>query len=138
MIVLDTNVISELMRPTPSSRVAAWISRHPGTSLFTTTISQCEILYGVALLPSGKRRATLKEVVNELFEIEFEGRLLPFDSSAASLHAEIAATRRRKGRPISQFDAQIAAIARSRDASLATRNVEDFQDCGVRIHDPWA
>ncbi|MGH6898272.1 MAG: type II toxin-antitoxin system VapC family toxin [Geminicoccaceae bacterium] len=137
MIVLDTNVLSEMMRPAPDSTVAAWISARPASSLFTTTVTQAEILYGLGLLPSGKRRAGLEAAVGEMFATDFAGRVLPFDQAAAQAYAEIALARRRAGRPITQFDAQIAAIARSRDAGVATRNVADFEGCGIGVIDPW-
>ena len=137
MIVLDTNVLSELLRPAPEARVRDWIAGQPISSLFVTTITQAEILYGLALLPLGRRQQRLRETIDAMFEQDFSGRLLPFDEAAAREFAQIAGNRRRQGRPISQFDAQIAAIARSRDADLATRNVEDFEECGVTIINPW-
>jgi predicted nucleic acid-binding protein len=137
VIVLDTNVLSEMMRPEPDSTVAAWISARPASSLFTTTVTLAEILYGVRLLPSAKRRSSLETAVSEMFATDFAGRVLPFDQAAAQAYAEIAAARRRAGRPITQFDAQIAAIARSRDAGVATRNVVDFEGCGIGVIDPW-
>jgi hypothetical protein len=137
VIVLDTNVLSEVMRAEPDSTVAAWISARPASSLFTTTVTQAEILYGVRLLPSAKRRSRLETAVREMFATDFAGRVLPFDQAAAQAYADIAAARRRAGRPITQFDAQIAAIARSRDAGVATRNVADFEGCGISVIDPW-
>ena len=137
MFVLDTNVLSEMMRSEPDSKVAAWVSARPASSLFTTTVTQAEILYGLGLLPSGKRRADLEAAVSEVFATDFVGRVLPFDQAAAHAYAEIAVARRRGGRPITQLDAQIAAIARSRDADLATRNIADFEDCGIDVIDPW-
>jgi predicted nucleic acid-binding protein len=137
VIVLDTNVLSEMMRPAPDSTVAAWISGRSASSLFTTTVTQAEILYGLRLLRSGKRRAGLEAAVSEMFATDFAGRVLPFDQAAAQAYAEIAVARRRAGRPITQFDAQIAAIARSRDAGVATQNVADFEGCGIGVIDPW-
>jgi toxin FitB len=137
VIVLDTNVLSEMMRLDPDSTVAAWISAHPASSLFTTTVTQAEILYGVKLLPLAKRRSGLETALSEMFATDFAGRVLPFDQAAAQAYAEIAAARRRAGRPIAQFDAQIAAIARSRDAGVATRNVADFEGCGIGLINPW-
>lgn len=137
MIVLDTNVLSELMRATPDPRVESWIARRPASSLFTTTVTQAEVLYGVALLPSGKRRERLRLAVDGLFEQDFAGRLLPFDETAASEFAMISSARKRRGLPISQFDAQIASIAKSRGAELATRNVADFVHCGLAVVNPW-
>lgn len=137
MIVLDTNVLSELMRPEPDANVSAWDAQRPATSLFTTTLTQAEMLYGLRLLPAASRRSRLEAVVSEMFATDFAGRVLPFDQAAAHAYAEIAAARRRAGRPIAQFDAQIAAIARSRDAGVATRNVADFEGCGIDVIDPW-
>ena len=137
MIVLDTNVLSELMRETPDERVIQWMDTQPSASLFTTTITQAETLYGVSILPDGKRKQGLATAVGEMFEQDFSGRVLPFDAPAAVAFAEICSDRTHLGRPISQFDAQIAAIARSRGASLATRNTPDFEECGIRVVDPW-
>ncbi|HYS48085.1 MAG TPA: type II toxin-antitoxin system VapC family toxin [Xanthobacteraceae bacterium] len=137
MIVLDTNVLSETLRPKPADSVRRWIEAQPSTSLFTTTICEAEILYGIALMPAGRRRNALAQVVAGIFGEDFSGRILPFDSAAARAYAEIAATRRGLGRPMGGFDAQIAAITRSRGASLATRNVGDFADCGITIVTPW-
>ena len=103
----------------------------------TTTVTQAEILYGVRLLPSAKRPSRLEAAVGDMFTTDFAGRVLPFDQAAAQAYAEIAVARRRAGRPISQFDAQIAAIARSRDAGVATRNIADFEGCGIGVVDPW-
>jgi predicted nucleic acid-binding protein len=137
VIVLDTNVLSEMMRPAPDATVAAWISTRPASSLFTTMVTQAEILYGLALLPSTRRRRRLEAAVSEMFATDLVGRVLPFDQAAAQSYAEIAAARRRAGRPLAQIDAQIAAIARSRDAGVATRNVADFEGCGIGVIDPW-
>jgi toxin FitB len=137
LIVLDTNVLSEMMRPAPDATVAAWISARPASSLFTTTVTQAEILYGLALLPSTRRRKRLEAAVSEIFATDLAGRVLPFDQAAARSYAEIAAARRKAGRPLAQFDAQIAAIARSRGADVATRNVTDFEGCGIDVTDPW-
>lgn len=137
MIVLDTNVLSETLRPTPSAGVMAWLRSEPAAALFTTTITEAELLYGVALLPPGRRRQLLTAVVEQIFAEDLAGRILPFDSAAARDYADIAAARRRSGRPISEADAQIAAITRSRGAALATRNVRDFAGCELRVIDPW-
>ena len=137
MIVVDTNVLSEVFRPQPSERVRVWMSGQPADSLFTTAICEAEILYGVALLPAGRRRSALEKAAKAVFSEDFEGRVLGFDSLAARAFTEIATTRRRLGRPIAEFDAQIAAIARSAGAAVATRNEEDFTDCGIDIINPW-
>ena len=138
MILLDTNVLSELIKPRPARRVVAWLDSQPTASLFTTSVTQAEILHGVMLLPLGRRRKAIQEAIVTMFEEDFAGRVLAFDSDAALPYAQIAVERRRAGRPISQFDAQIAAIAQSRGASVATRNVSDFEGCGVAVIDPWA
>jgi predicted nucleic acid-binding protein len=137
VIVLDTNVISEMMRSTPDERVAAWFALQPASGLFTTALTQAEILYGLALLPAGRRRDELFAVALPIFEVDMAGRILPFDSGAASHYPGIAAGRRQSGRPISQVDAQIASITQSRGARLATRNVSDFSDCGIEMINPW-
>ena len=138
MIILDTNVISELMRATPATAVVRWMNGQPATSLYLTSITQAEILHGIQFLPRGKRRDAIAAAAAAVFEQDFAGRVLPFGSDAAVTYAGIAAARRRAGRPISGFDAQIAAIARAHDADLATRNVDDFEGCGVDVIDPWA
>lgn len=136
MIVLDTNVISELMKSAPAPSVLAWIDRAPALTLFIAAITKAEILYGIALLPEGKRRDSLSFAAHAAFGY-FQDRILPFDSDAAEAFAILAASRRQSGRPITQPDAQIAAIARSRGATLATRNVPDFEECGVEVVNPW-
>lgn len=137
MIVLDSNVLSEVLRPTPATGIVAWLRKQPRAALFTTVISRSEILYGIRLLPEGQRRQGLWQAAQAIFNQDLSGQVLSFDSEAADFYAEIAALRKGIGRPISQFDAMIAAIARSRGASVATRNVKDFADCGVDIIDPW-
>jgi toxin FitB len=137
MIVLDTNVLSESLRPTPSAKVLEWMRSQPNTVLFTTTITEAELRYGIALLPRGKRRDLLQTLVERIFAVHLAGRILPFDSAAAGDYADIAAARRRSGRPMSEPDARIAAIARSRGAELATRNVADFAGCELEVINPW-
>jgi predicted nucleic acid-binding protein len=138
VIILDTNVLSEPWRPNPSSRLVAWMNSQPKLSLFTTAISEAEVFYGIALLPNGKRRRGLESAASVVFDKDLAGRILPFDSASAREYAEIMAARRRAGRPISEADAQIAAIARSRGGTLATRDVADFVDCGVTVLSPWS
>ena len=137
MIVLDTNVLSELIKPAPMRAVTDWIASQPATSMYTTSITQAEILHGIMLMPSGKRRTSIEAAVEAMFSQDFGGRVLPFSSEAAIHYARIAAARRRTRRPISHFDAQIAAIARATGSTVATRNVSDFQGCGVKLIDPW-
>ena len=137
MILLDTNVVSELMKTTPAQSVVSWVSAQPGSSLYTTSITQAEILHGIALLPPGQRRRAIEAAAHAMFAEDFAGRILAFGSDAAPLYANIAADRRRPGRPISNFDAQIAAIAMSVGATVATRNIADFMDSGVELINPW-
>ena len=137
MIVLDTNVLSEILRPVPEGRVLGWIAMQPRSALFTTTVVEGEILYGVRLLPDGARRDALMKAVRAIFAEDFAGRVLPFDRDAAAAYAELAAARRLAGRPISQFEAMIAAVASSRGARLATRNTKDFADSGIDLVNPW-
>ncbi len=137
MIILDTNVVSELMKPAPTGRVVDWTAAQPAASLYTTSITQAEILHGLMLLARGQRRSALDAAATSMFALDFAGRILGFGTDAAPAYAQIASDRRRAGRPISHFDAQIAAIARFTGASIATRNVADFDACGVTLIDPW-
>lgn len=137
MIILDTNVISETMRPIPDSRVMIWLRGIPARDLYTTAITEAEIYKGIELLPHGKRKAALLGAAEHYFLQNVEDRILPFDGDAAHVFAATVASRQTKGRPIAPLDAQIAAIARSRKAALATRNTRDFDHCGIRIIDPW-
>jgi len=137
MIILDTNILSELMRSQPNKCVLQWIGKYQTTSLFTTTLTKAEILYGLEILPKSKRRISLKQAATSMFDIDFALRIIPFDSDAAQQFAVISANRRKIGRPIAQIDAQIAAIARSHNATLATRNVSDFEECNIEIINPW-
>lgn len=137
MIVLDTNVLSEILRPVPERRVVEWLSEHPRASVFTTTITRGEILYGIQVLPAGKRRNALWNAAMQIFDVDLDGQVLSFDSTAADSYAQVSAARRAAGRPIAQFDAQIAGITLSRGAQLATRNVKDFDACGLEVINPW-
>ena len=137
MILLDTNIVSELMRPAPSQAVMSWLAAQPAASLFISAGTEAELRYGVMLLPEGRKRAELVSAIEAMLAEDFADRILPFDSAAAMAFAEISSSRRQNGRPISQFDAQIAAIASSRGAELATRNVADFEGCGVEVINPW-
>jgi predicted nucleic acid-binding protein len=137
MTILDTNVLSELMKPKPSPEVVSWTESTLSTELFITSITQSEILYGIALLPDGRRKNDLQLAAKLMFEEDFNRRILPFDQLAAELYAMIASSRQKSGKPISQFDAQIAAIAKSRGAAISTRNEIDFSNCGVTVVNPW-
>jgi len=137
MIILDTNVLSELMRPKPSPRVSGWVAKQPPTELFTTSITEAEIFFGIELLTQGRRREGLLQAAEAMFAEDLGGRIFGFESDAARLFSTIAARRRALGRPISHADAQIAAITKLRQAKLATRNVTDFDDCGIDLVNPW-
>jgi len=137
MIVLDTNALSDGMKPSPSERVLRWLALEEPSGVFITTITQAEILAGIEVLPAGKRRQSLAVAARRMFDEYFHGRILAFDSEAARQFATIAAIRKAAGRPISQFDAMIAAIARVHRATLATRNVRDFEHCGIPLVNPW-
>ncbi len=136
--LVDTNVLSELLRAQPHPAVLAWFARQPADSLFVSAVTQAEMLPGARVLPRGKRRQQLESALDAMFREDFAGRVLPFDSAAAASYATVVAARRGAGRPILQFDAQIAAIALSRRAALATRNVSDFEECGLTLTNPWS
>ena len=137
MIVLDTNVVSELMRLTPDPAVMTWFSRQDSAGLHLTAVSEAELRAGAAILPAGRRRDRLAAEIDAVIDEDFAGRVLPFDSAAARAYAAIAASRRSLGRPILEADCQIAAIVRARDAAVATRNARDFAQCGIAVIDPW-
>ncbi len=138
MIVLDTNALSETLKPSPSQIVLSWLAAQETRAVFITAITQAEMLHGIESLPAGKRKTHLSAAVERIFVERFPGRILPFDEEAARTYAKIASQRKTVGRPISLFDAMIAAIARSRSAAVATRNTSDFEGCGVRVINPWA
>ncbi|MHB1013766.1 MAG: PIN domain-containing protein [Desulfurivibrionaceae bacterium] len=138
MILLDTNVLSELMRVAPEPRVLAWLDQRPATDFWVSAITVAEIGLGIALLPDGRRRAALASLAAQMFQEDFAGRCLPFDQEAARLYAEVVASCTRLGRPISVEDAQIAAIALANRLTLATRNTRDFEEVsGLALFDPW-
>ena len=137
MLILDTNMLSEMMRPEPERKIADWIVRQPSDELFTAAVCQAEIPSGLAVMPSGRRRADLEEAARSMFTDDFAGRVLPFDTKAANAYAEIFAARRNAGRPSGTTDLMLAAIARVRGASVVTRNVADFEGVGVVIVNPW-
>ena len=136
MIVVDTNVTSELMKPSPSTTVTAWVRARRANELFTTSITLAEVLYGIERLPDGRRKDLLSTTAAEVFSA-FADQLLAFDAAAASEYAELVNSRERSGAPIDGFDAQVAAICRVHGATLATRNVTDFHDTGIQVTDPW-
>ena len=138
MIILDTNVVSELMRPLPEASVVDWVARQAALNLYLSTVSEAELRYGVEILPRGARRDRLLAVVEGTLTEDFAGRVLPFDSAAAQEYALIAAARRAEGRSINHADCQIAAIARSRGAAVATRDSADFEGSGIEVINPWA
>lgn len=137
MILLDTNVVSELMSPHPEPRIVRWLDQYPAQTLYITAITEAEIRFGITLLPLGKRQSCLLEAAETLFDSLFTGRILSFGRSAAAQYAQIAAHRRRMGRPITTADCQIAALARDHDALLATRNIRDFEETNVNVINPW-
>jgi predicted nucleic acid-binding protein len=138
VIVLDTNVLSELMRGQPAAVVFDWVAAQQRTTLYTTSVNKAEILYGIAALPEGRRRPVLASTAEAMFADDFAGRVLPFDAEATVYYAEIVATRRREGRPIEALDAQIAATARAAGAELATRDIDGFAGCRLVLVNPWA
>lgn len=137
MIILDTNVISELTRPVPDSGVIAWLDSQPAEETAITAITAAELRYGVRRLPDGRRKTELSDAVNALIATDFRDRVEPFDVYAADQYADVVATQERAGQPISISDAQIAAICRVMNAALATRNTSDFIGTGVNLINPW-
>jgi len=137
MIVLDTNVLSEFMRVEPDANVLDWVDAQPAMDLAISAITVAEILHGIARLPFGKSKQKLESHAMAMFEEDFAGRIFPFDAHAAVEYATLAAGAEAKGRSVSMADAQIAAICRSHGASIATRNVRDFEFSGVEVINPW-
>ena len=137
MIVLDTNVLSELMRAKPAPEVLAWIDAQPTSQLFISSITVAEILYGIARMADGKRKQSLLDVATLMFDEDFAGRILSFDSDAAVHYAGLAAESEAKGKVVDMADGQIAAIAALHDARVATRNVRHFDYLGVPVINPW-
>lgn len=138
MILLDTNVISELVRPVPEPAVQDFVRRHPPDSVFTSAICEAEIRYGLARMPAGRRRDELMGRVLAFLAEGFPGQILPFDSICAAHFGEIRAAREAVGKPIAVEDAMIAATAHAHGAILATRNMADFDAAGLEIVNPWA
>jgi len=138
-ILLDTNVLSELMRPEPDQAVMGWFSRHVGTLFYISAVTQAEILLGIALLPAGKRRDNLAAAADAMFREDFAGRCLPFDSVCAAHFAAIVSGRRRAGFQMTTEDAQIAAVALSHGFVLGTRNTKDFLHIdNMGLQNPWS
>jgi toxin FitB len=137
VILLDTNVISELIRPKPDEGVTEWLDSLDPAAVATTAITAAELLYGIARLPAGKRKERLNEAIHGLIEDDLGGRVAPFDAAAAARYAALVSDRDKAGRPISMADAQIAAICLGLGATLATRNTSDFEDTGIGLLDPW-
>jgi hypothetical protein len=138
MILLDTNVLSEFMRPQPAVGVVAWLDKQPSVEVFTSAISRAEIELGILRLPVGRRQEALSRAARVMFEEKFVGRCLPFSEDAARHYARIVSARTRVGRPISVEDAQIAAIALAHRMPLATRNTSDFELIdGLAVVNPW-
>ena len=137
MLILDTNVISELFKPAPAPQVSRWVAALPGDALFTTAITRGELLFGVHRMPKSKRKTRLLQGITRIFQQRLAEHVLPYDSAAADAHAALAAARLAQGRPMSQSDAMIAGIALSRKSTLATRNTKDFETCGLALVNPW-
>lgn len=138
MIILDTNVVSEPLRPRPNARVTDWLDTQNPKTLYLTSITLGELWYGVAVLPDGQRKRTLQRRLKDDFLPLFAGRILPFSEDAAVEFAELQAAVRAQGRPLPLADAMIAAITRQQGYTLATRNIHDFEHAGVPLIDPWA
>jgi predicted nucleic acid-binding protein len=138
MFVLDTNVLSELMNPAGEKSVVEWADNVKKAELFTTAINQAEVLFGLAVMPKGRKRSNRIECADAMFKEDFGGRILPFDEHAAVQFAEIAAMRQQAGQRIDAVDAQIAAIARAHGMAIVARNVKHFENCGIAVIDPWS
>ncbi|HPU79997.1 type II toxin-antitoxin system VapC family toxin [Accumulibacter sp.] len=137
MIVLDTNVVSEFMTSLPAAAVRAWLNAQDGSKIFLTTLSVAEISFGLRVMADGQRRRLLADRFEQFLVNAFESRILPFDEVAARVYGEIRGYRREQGRPMSSFDAQIAAIAKANGFAIATRNIKDFEDCGLVLINPF-
>ncbi len=137
MILLDTNVVSELMRPKPAQEVLQWIAAQPLEQLYIASLTVAEIRRGLALLPEGARRQTLEAAFDHFLEQGFGRRVLPFSQSTAAVYAPIYAQRTHAGLGIGELDLLLAAIAAENSARIATRNVSDFEQTGVKVVNPW-
>ena len=138
MILLDTYVVSEVMTPSPSVQVLDWLDSQRSSDLYLSTVTIAEIGFGLAVLPAGKRRQDLQHRFERFVTQGFEQRILSFDAMAARLYGEVMGHRRALGRPLSSLDGQIASIALVQQQAIATRNVRDFEDCGLEVIDPFA
>ena len=137
-LLLDTNVVSELLRPSPNPAVESWVAARLASELYFSAVGEAELRYGVAMLPSGQRKDALAVAIEGILREDFEDRILPFDREAARAYANIAATHRAAGRAFAPADCQIAAIACSRGMAVVTRNARGFEDIGPEVVDPWA
>jgi predicted nucleic acid-binding protein len=137
MFLLDTNILSAMMSTQPVPEVAAWVAGQQVEQLFTTSVSQAEILSGLAIMREGRRRRDLEAAARAMFMEDFEGRVLPFGTEAAAAYADLFAARRRAGRPTATLDLMIASVAQSRGASVVTRDVSGFEGCGLTVINPW-
>jgi hypothetical protein len=138
MTVLDTNVISEMMLPRPEPKVSAWLDQQPEENLWTTSIVIAELVSGIDRMPAGRKQTALREAVEGMIAGDFRGQILRFDMPSARRYGQILAARNQLGRPITQMDALIAATVQANGATLATRNITDFENCGVPLVNPWA
>jgi predicted nucleic acid-binding protein len=137
MIVVDTNVVSEVMKPVADRQVATWLQRQPVDRIHITAITKAELLYGLALMPDGKRKKALAQTIQIFFAERVTNPILGFTDRDALPYAKISARRRKLGRPVKELDGQIAAIALSHGFAVATRNIRDFEHCGVEVINPW-
>lgn len=137
MILLDTNVVSEFMGSAPAESVVDWMNEQPASTLFFSAVSVAEITFGLRSMPEGRRRDVLAERFDQLLAAAFDSRVLPFDYAAARIYGDLRASRRTQGCPMSAFDAQIASIARAKGLAVATRNVKDFEGCGLEVVNPF-
>jgi predicted nucleic acid-binding protein len=138
VILLDTNVLSVLMKPEPDPDVKAWLNRQPVESMWTTAITVFEVRIGIEIMETGRRRRSLEASFDRVLHDDLEDRIVSFDESAAQAAGRIGAARRRIGRPVEMRDLQIAGIAIARKATIATRNIRHFEDLGIDLIDPWS
>jgi predicted nucleic acid-binding protein len=137
MILIDTNIISEMMKSSPSANVIGWLDQQEAMQLYISTITIAEISYGINVLPNGNRRNLLEDSFNKVVRDAFEHRILSLDEVAAHFYGKIMSRRKQLGKPMSIPDGQIAAIARANSAAIATRNINDFSDCGLDVINPF-